>query len=424
MYSILLPGMISYFIEMYVFSFVVFFDKKKRSFFPLRVFVGLVLGVPLAFVPSKLMLGDVNIMFLLVCIYVGLIFVATFSLKPLNYFFNMITAMAAQHLTWNIFCLSYEMIKGLILVDFAFVLWMYILIYIVSVAITVIIRHFFFGNYEFEKVDTISLVSGFCFMIVCHVISNTIHAWSFHLRLYTIISAIFILMIQSGVFNYRKKELEAIKLEMENAQLELLISHQAKNQETIKQNLELINGKYHDIKKQLAVIKESNDAIKAECISDIEKNIAEYDNIARTGNEMLDVVLTQKSMFCASAHIKFTYIVDGSSVSFMNKNDLSALFLNMLDNAIESVIKEEEGNRIIKLNVVKKKGFLIIKQENYCSASIEFKNGLPVSKKENKEEHGYGAKSISFIASKYSGNVTFDYTENIFSVNILIPSMP
>lgn len=422
MFKVLLPGMLSYYIELFIFSFISFSKSKRRKWFYLRLFFGILLGIPTYFIPASLRIGDVNVMFLIVCIYVGLISVFLFETKPMNYFFNAITAMALQHLSWNLFCSSYSMIESCgVVLDFAFILWIYLLLYLFIIVVSFVISRHFFDEYSFNKMDTISFVAGLCFMLVCYVLSNTIHSWTIHLRIYTIISSVFVLLIQSGVFNYRKKEVETMRLEMENTQLQLLIDQQGKNQEMVKQSLDLINGKYHDIKKQLAVIKESSEETKQECILDIEKSISSYDNIARTGNDVLDVVLTQKSMVCTSSHIKFTYIVDGPALSFIKNNDLSALFANILDNAIESVLKEEEPNRIIKLNVMKKKGFLIIKQENYCSRAIEFKNGLPVSSKDDQNEHGYGAKSISFIASKYLGNVSFDYTENVFSVNILLP---
>ena len=59
----------------------------------------------------------------------------------------------------------------------------------------------------------------------------------------------------------------------------------------------------------------------------------------------------------------------------------------------------------------------IIKVENYCSELIEFENGLPLSK-EDSIYHGYGTKSIDYIAKKYGGYCLFEQKNNIFSVTI------
>ena len=82
---------------------------------------------------------------------------------------------------------------------------------------------------------------------------------------------------------------------------------------------------------------------------------------------------------------------------------------------------QTKAYRIIKLNANIKGNFICIHMENYCSKDIKFVNGVPQTGKEDKSKHGFGTKSIMYIAQKYNGNVTFSYKENIFSVNILMP---
>lgn len=57
--------------------------------------------------------------------------------------------------------------------------------------------------------------------------------------------------------------------------------------------------------------------------------------------------------------------------------------------------------------------------ENYCSLPVDFKDGLPVTSKENKESHGFGVKSIRYVAEKYGGTVGLDYVDQLFVLNIL-----
>ena len=59
-------------------------------------------------------------------------------------------------------------------------------------------------------------------------------------------------------------------------------------------------------------------------------------------NEALDLVLTEKSILCTEYRIKLSTMVDGSMLNFMKTTDVYALFGNLMDNAIESVIKEED----------------------------------------------------------------------------------
>lgn len=111
----------------------------------------------------------------------------------------------------------------------------------------------------------------------------------------------------------------------------------------------------------------------------------------------------------------------------MEDMDISALFGNILDNAIESVqlnhykkLNEQE-KRLIHLSVAKQKQFLRIRCENYCEEQLKFENGIPVTTKKDRRFHGFGMKSIKSTAAKYGGSVTTDLKKNWFELRILIP---
>ena len=115
-------------------------------------------------------------------------------------------------------------------------------------------------------------------------------------------------------------------------------------------------------------------------------------------------------------------MADGSVLNFMEDMDISALFGNILDNAIESVEKlREPEKRLIHLSVAKQKNFLRIRCENYCEEQLKFENGIPVTTKKDRRFHGFGMKSIKSTAAKYGGSVTTDLKKNWFELRILIP---
>ena len=130
-------------------------------------------------------------------------------------------------------------------------------------------------------------------------------------------------------------------------------------------------------------------------IEEIKKAVNIYGDIVKTGNEALDLVLTEKSLLCENKHISFNYIVNPESLSFLDELDIFSLFGNALDNAIEALEKEEEGKRIIRLNINQKNKFTTIHLENYCSRNIRFKDGLPLTSKDDTDYHGRnGLKAI------------------------------
>lgn len=145
-----------------------------------------------------------------------------------------------------------------------------------------------------------------------------------------------------------------------------------------------------------------------------------YDNIYQTGNDALDLVLTEKSLLCEEYHIKLSSMIDGSVLNFMNTTDVYALFGNLFDNAIESVLKEsDEERRIISIQITKKNQGYHIHIENYCNETVVFEEGLPVTSKEDKVYHGFGVRSIKYIVEKYNGDMLMHAENKRFQVDIL-----
>jgi sensor histidine kinase YesM len=175
------------------------------------------------------------------------------------------------------------------------------------------------------------------------------------------------------------------------------------------------------MKNQLNTLRELNDTQRQASINEIEKSIDIYADITRTGNEALDIVLTQKSLLCTSKKIRFTYIIDGKSFDFMDKTDITSLFGNILDNAIEATEKETADDRLIKLQASLRNDFLSITEENYSHTPLTFKDGLPITTKDDKSLHGYGFKSLRYLVDKYHGNMSVAQEDNVFRLSLFIP---
>lgn len=64
--------------------------------------------------------------------------------------------------------------------------------------------------------------------------------------------------------------------------------------------------------------------------------------------------------------------------------------------------------------------FISILVENYFVDPAVFSaNNLPMTTKVNKENHGYGLKSIKMIVDKYDGSLTVQTKDDIFSLSVL-----
>lgn len=215
-----------------------------------------------------------------------------------------------------------------------------------------------------------------------------------------------------------------IKLKNDNHTLDVLIKEQNKLNQSSKENMELLNIKFHDIKKQLTRLEDNinlnNDAHAKEEINNIKKTLSLYDAFVKTGNAGLDSILLNCYLASSKNNIDFTYFVDGQVLDFIATEDVVSLFDNLVNNALEASLKEAENNRIIHLQCYKEKEIVFIHFRNYCSIKPDFYKGLPITKKDRRF-HGYGMKSIVKIVEKYNGEIKCTWKNHYFNVTIMIP---
>ena len=198
-----------------------------------------------------------------------------------------------------------------------------------------------------------------------------------------------------------------------------LYEQEARQYALIKENIERIDIKCHDLKHQLRKIG-TRSAVDENALKEMENIISVYDSRVKTGNEALDIILTEKSLLCSSEHITLSCIADGKLLSFMTAGDIYAMFGNLVDNAIEAVMKLDESSRSIGLKVCEERGMVYINIYNRYSGELVFENGMPKTGKEDKNSHGFGLKSVAMIAAKYGGEPIINVDGGVFSVSIAL----
>ena len=192
--------------------------------------------------------------------------------------------------------------------------------------------------------------------------------------------------------------------------------------EIAEENIDIINVKYHDLKHRLLELKVGKCEVSDEEIREIEDAIGIYDTSVETGCDPLDVILSEKSLYCRRNGITLTCMVDGGSLTFMSASELYSLFGNILSNAVEAVSDLSDGDKkVISFTVRRVGDMLIVESENYYSRNISFKDGLPLTSKRDKQSHGDGMKSIKMLAEKYGGEMSIKTENQVFNLNIVFP---
>ena len=210
------------------------------------------------------------------------------------------------------------------------------------------------------------------------------------------------------------------ELLQEVSYLKYSIKQGQRQYEISKDTIDLINVKIHDIKYKInAVLQEQKD-VPQEIIDDLRKSVRIYDSNIETGNEFLNVFITDKSLYCEQNGITLSCMMDGSKLDFMDVGDLYCLFGNIMDNALESVMKiQKKEKRVINLSVKTKNNMLFIQSDNYYTGDISFKDGLPQTTKGDAQWHGFGMQSIKMIVQKYGGELTTYVKDGVFHLSIL-----
>lgn len=226
-----------------------------------------------------------------------------------------------------------------------------------------------------------------------------------------------------ALFGYHMM-LRELNVKMEREYLKRLLHMQHENYRIAEESIELVNQKYHDLKHQIALLRaEAGSSEKLALLDQMEQDIKAYEAQNKTGNRALDTMLTAKSLQCQREGISLTCVADGKELDFMDLMDVSALFGNALDNAIESVMKlEDRSKRLIHISVARQKGFVRIRVENCFTGELHYEDGLPATTKNNHKYHGYGVKSIRRIVEKYGGSTSISTRDGWFELRILLPA--
>ena len=198
-------------------------------------------------------------------------------------------------------------------------------------------------------------------------------------------------------------------------------------------NSEALRKEMHDMKHYVMALKNEDDpARRAEVLEDMEQAIAVQESFMNTGNKVLDVILTTKSLQCQKKDITLNAMVDGDLLAGIHVKDICSLFGNILDNAIEATQQvEDKEKRLITLSVRSRNRFIIVECEN-CSDSENVRlrknqrrrifgtDNLPKTTKKDNVKHGFGLKSISQVAEKYGGAMNVSYEDGWFKVKVLL----
>ena len=174
----------------------------------------------------------------------------------------------------------------------------------------------------------------------------------FYIRTLVDLAGVLILTVQH-------EQLREAALHSELAELDGVLHRQYEQYKQSKENIRLINRRYHELKMQIAAIRAERDHAKQDvALAAMESVIRQCEVENKTGNPVLDTLLTAKSLYCQQYHITMTCVADGHLLDFLETGEICTIVGTALDNATESVETEpDHEKRLIRVAVYAQNGF-------------------------------------------------------------------
>lgn len=265
-------------------------------------------------------------------------------------------------------------------------------------------------------------VSSLFLIFVIRIITNGL-IFSLFESVICIISIVLLLVANIAVYIiYERAEKNSQKL------IELELINQKNNIDMqylklLENKNETMNVMAHDYKNHIMTISNMSDSPEIkEYISNMIGEITKYNQIGKTQNKLLDVILSKYTDICRENSIEFETDIMSDNLKFISNYDISALFNNLLDNAVEAASKSSV--KFIHLEITNSlNSYHKITVINSSDIEANVINEKLITTKKNKDAHGFGTKSIRKIVKKYKGEMNWVYNneEKQFKLIILFP---
>lgn len=177
---------------------------------------------------------------------------------------------------------------------------------------------------------------------------------------------------------------------------------------------------YHDMKNHLLVLERQLQSPEAtEMLEKLRQETSIYEDYVHTGNDIVDIILRDKARLARENHIDFSVAADLHEIDFMEPLDVSTIFGNALDNALEASGQLPSGQRAVLVKAGKIRDFFSVLIENSCTGDSKPSRGRTT--KQDDFLHGFGIVNMQRAVEKYGGQLNTDCENGKFTLKILIP---
>lgn len=234
-----------------------------------------------------------------------------------------------------------------------------------------------------------------------------------------------IYFVNMSVYMSKSNELDK-ELKLYHRQNQLQYNYYAELERRYQDSRKVI----HDMKNHLHAVERLYDVKESDAGNEYVNDMYHMLNILGekyyTDNRMLNIILNDKLQRPEREGIEVSVQIAEVGLGFMKDIDVTAIFANLLDNAIEAAGKSGEHGYIrIKMDYFNE--FIVCSIRNSLPVKPELISTNPVRKEkligeDKKNKHmGFGLQNVRNTLEKYAGTMQIDKTGKEFQVNITLP---
>lgn len=192
--------------------------------------------------------------------------------------------------------------------------------------------------------------------------------------------------------------------------------------ERIFENIERTARLRHDWRHHLLSI---NSFVEKDNIKGLKKYLKELlpmyiseEEVQYCQNHVVNIILQYNALKAESNNIKMKIEMKINKHLSIPDTDLCIIFGNLVENATEACINQENSHRFIEIKADTKENQLVLMIKNTYNKKIKFKNGVYYSTKH--EGVGIGLTSVKKIVEKNNGFMQIELSEKYFTIRILL----
>ncbi len=291
-----------------------------------------------------------------------------------------------------------------------------------------ILKHYFIPMKETlskREYSYLSVFSILIFIMLAGVLSYLDYGYLLHtpmalflyISLFITIFIIYAIFFRMYLLSHEKYIAQQNSLQMQY-QIELRDEQYRHIQENIENNRRLRHDLKHHLLTLQGFLADHSPEKAAAYLQEYVATYSDYEVENFCANPIVNMLLTHYSALAKDQQITFRIRINIPDQLSIQESDLSVLLGNLLENAMLAAGNADKPHRFIHLNMICSGNSLVITVDNGFDGKLRTENNKYLS---TKPEHtGIGLSSLSLLAKKYHGGVSFSNEDMVFHSSIML----